>query len=234
MITKKQNSACLIVGEKALQNPEWKDYGDYCLNREKGLRKQAFSHLESFLCQAVTWSFEKKLEFVQWLCDLMDTVADASYGPYPTPLSQRLFIPLFEEWIKKEPNNAEVFALKAQYTVDFESYKIAVRIDPENQRARLALARQCAYDIWYSTHHLPEYFIGNEKDILSIVAEGKGHIAHLHNGIRKDDIFADILNEEQLLQDWIEFNLEGGEDFNIWCTNKERHYKWIKAYYYDA
>lgn len=130
MITKDQNNACLTVGKEALQNPAWREYGHYCLNREKGLRRQAFSHLESFLYQAASW-----------------------------------------------------------------------------------------YD---------------EEEVLALVAEAKEHIAHLRNGVRKDDIFTDLLSGEQLLRDWREFKVEGGEEFDQWCKNRGRHYEWIKAYYYDV
>jgi hypothetical protein len=142
MITKDQNKACLLAAEEACGNPAWRDYGEYCRSRERGLRKQAFAHLNAFLDAAQSWGFDDRRTFVQWLCEKMDTVGEADYGPYPTPLAKRLFQPLFDEWIQNEPSNAEAFALKAQYAPDFDSYRKAVQIDPENQRARLALARE--------------------------------------------------------------------------------------------
>ena len=233
MITKDQNNACRKVGEEALLNAEWQEYGEYCINREKGLRKKAFIHLDNFLKSTLSWDFAKKKSFVKWLCDKMDTISSADYGPYPTPLSKKLLGPVFDEWIEKEPDNAEAYALKAQYTADFDSYLDAIKIDSNNQRARIALARECVSAIWYSTHHLPEYFIGEEQKMIGKMSEAKEHIAYLHEGPLKDDVIKDLQLEAQLLRDWMQFKSEGANNFDQWCTNKGRRYEWIKAYYYD-
>ena len=233
MITKDQNKACRIVGEEALLNTEWQEYGKYCLNREKGLRKKAFTHLDSFLKLTLSWDFSQKQSFVQWLCDKMDTISNADYGPYPTPLLKKLFSPVFDEWIEKEPNNAKPYSLKAQYAADFDSYYDAIKIDPNNQRARLALARECIHAIWYSTHHLPEYFIGKEEEMLAKASEAEEHIAFLSDGPLKDDVLNDLCIEVQLLRDWMQFKSEGVSDFDQWCKDKGRRYEWIRAYYYD-
>ena len=48
MIAKDQNIALLTVGNSALKNADWTDYANYCFDREKGLRKEAFKHLDKF------------------------------------------------------------------------------------------------------------------------------------------------------------------------------------------
>lgn len=32
----------MTVGNSALKNPDWVEYANYCFDREKGLRKEAF------------------------------------------------------------------------------------------------------------------------------------------------------------------------------------------------
>ena len=49
MIAKDQNKALLIVANSVKDNPDWIDYMHYCIDREKGLRKQAFNHLNKFM-----------------------------------------------------------------------------------------------------------------------------------------------------------------------------------------
>ena len=49
MIAKDQNITLLTVAKAASENSEWKNYADYCIDREKGLRKQAFKKLAEFL-----------------------------------------------------------------------------------------------------------------------------------------------------------------------------------------
>ena len=48
MIAKDQNIALLTVAKAASENSEWKDYAEYCIDREKGLRKQAFKKPKQF------------------------------------------------------------------------------------------------------------------------------------------------------------------------------------------
>ncbi|MFC1833607.1 hypothetical protein ACFL2Q_02590 [Thermodesulfobacteriota bacterium] len=225
--------ACLLVGKEALLNPAWREYGEYCLHREKGLRKKAFAHLSAFLEDAKSWEFEEKKAFVQWLCDKMDSVPWADSGPYPNPLQNQLVFPFFQEWMRKEAHNAEVFALKARYTWDPEAYLKAIQIDPYNQRARVALAWESIDAISYSTHHLPEYFIGTEHEAINAVKTAEEHLSYFIDNERKKQMLAELRQEEQLLRDWIEFKTEEGNDFDQWCKDKGRRYNWMKAVYYS-
>ena len=45
MISKSQNEALLIIGNAATKNKQWLQYAQYCFNRDKGLRKDAFENL---------------------------------------------------------------------------------------------------------------------------------------------------------------------------------------------
>ena len=38
-----------IFGNSALKNADWTEYANYCFDREKGLRKEAFRQLDKFL-----------------------------------------------------------------------------------------------------------------------------------------------------------------------------------------
>jgi len=44
MLAKEQNTAMLTVGKAALKDANWAEYANYCLDREKGLRNEAFKH----------------------------------------------------------------------------------------------------------------------------------------------------------------------------------------------
>jgi hypothetical protein len=233
MISKSQNDACTRVGETATNQPEWQDYGQYCLLREKGLRKQALSKLSTFLEHAKGWGFNKKKEFVTWLCSQMESIPDASYGPYPFPLARELFIPFFEEWTQKEPSNPEAWTLKARYGEDFSAYSKAIEIDPTNQRARVALANAIIGYLEHAMHHLPEYFIGDEQEALAAAQEGYEHLSYINEGDVRTYLLRELKEAENLLLDWVTFRKEMGTDFDAWCRSKGRNYKWIKAFYYS-
>jgi hypothetical protein len=179
------------------------------------------------------WDFQKQREFVLWLCNKMDCVEDADYGPYPTPLKKRLFAPFFEEWLRREPGNDEACALNARYLCEPQFYERALAINPQNQRAHNALAEDCIYRIWYATHHLPHFFIGDEVEITKTAEEAKAHIASISNPEQQRNLLGELAEVERLLRDWIAFEEEGGGDFNAWCASKGRQYSWVRAYYYE-
>ena len=234
MIARDQNTACLNVAVEAEAEPAWADYGAYCRFREQGLRRQAFEHLNKFTAQASSWEFEAQKRFVLWLCGKMDSVKDADYGPYPNPLREKLFRPFFEKWLAQEPDNDEAHSLKGRYLGDHQSFADAIAINPSNQRARCALACDCLYDLWYATHHLPDYFIGDEQLVKQIAATAREHIADVDNAKRQALLAKELADEEQLLDDWIVFKQEGVEDFDAWCVQRGRKYAWVKAYHYQA
>ncbi len=233
MIARSQNIACLTVAKEADKTPAWKDYARYCHLREQGLRRQAFASLDLFIADALHWDFDRQKAFVLWLCSRMDAVEDADYGPFPSPLRARLFLPFFTEWLRREPANDEAHALRAQYLGEHSLYRRALEINPRNQRARRALAAACIGDIWNATHHLPHYFIGDEQEIKAVADDARDHIDHIDQADSRAVLLKELAREQQLLDDWIAFQQVSGQDFEAWCGSKGHHYSWVKAYYYD-
>ena len=233
MISKSQNAACLHIGRAASANPAWMDYANYCILREKGLRKEAFTSLSNFLSAARNWPFEDQKGFVLWLCDQMDKIRDGGYGPYPNPLMKQLVEPVFEKCLEEEGVSGELYALKAQYTCDFDAYFKAIALDPDNARARVALARASILAVQYSTHHLPAHFIGSVDEALESAEEAREHLFHLVDGKTRASLEKWLKEEVHLLDDWIEFKQSDGEDFGRWCEERGRTYRWNTIIYYE-
>jgi hypothetical protein len=232
VISQDQNAACLILAQEAGSVPDWEDYAAYCRLRERGLRNQAFSRLESFIDRATKWSFQTQREFVLWLCKEMDSIKDADYGPYPTPLRTRLFAPFFDEWLRREPNNDEAYVLCARHLGEPRFYQRALEINPKNQRARIALAEECIYDTWYATHHFPHFFIGDEVKTTKTVQQARSHISSIEDPERQRQLLNELADLEQLLNDWIAFKQQGADDFQAWCADRGHHYSWVLGYYW--
>lgn len=93
MISKEQNKFLVFVGNAALIKPDWKEYADYCFNREKGLRRAAIRHLDNFLDIANRWTIDQKIEFVTFLYTHFEQVQNADYAALPQPLSRKLVEP---------------------------------------------------------------------------------------------------------------------------------------------
>lgn len=233
MIAKQQNVACKAVADQAAMNPLWADYSTYCLLREEGMRQEAFNRLSRFIDSAAKWDFAEQKEFVLWLCGLMDSVRDADYGPFPQPVRDRIFRPFFDAWISREPTNDDALVLKARYLGDHWDYAAALAVNPDNQRARRALALDCIGDIDHATHHLPEYFIGEPRELKQVAEQAREHIGQITDPQVSALLTAELAASEGLLNDWIAYQQAPIGGFDDWCLSRGRKYKWVKAYCYD-
>jgi hypothetical protein len=139
VLTKEQNRALLEVGNASLGNPEWTSYADYCFAKEKGLRKEALSHLERFLQEASKWNFDERISFVQFLFYLMDKVDESDNGPFPNPLSEKLVKPTLEVWCSIEAEDPRPFRWYGKTYRSKDHMLRALEIDPADDRARLTL-----------------------------------------------------------------------------------------------
>jgi hypothetical protein len=94
-----QNECLRKVAAQASANEAWSDYAHYCRNREAGLRGLAFQHLEKFLRNAKSWSFDDRSVFVNWLCLRIAEFGESdSCGLIPQPLTEQLVVPTLLEW----------------------------------------------------------------------------------------------------------------------------------------
>ena len=227
-----QSIACKTVAEQAKRNPLWADYSSYCLLREQGLRREAFSNLSRFIDSATQWTFPDQKEFVLWLCDRMDSVPYADYGPFPRPIRDRLFRPFFDYWVSQEPTNDFPLVLKARYLGDHDDYAAAIAINPTNQRARSALALDCIDDIDFATHHLPQVLVSEPDEAKRRANEAREHIRHLTNHEEAKMLTEKLCYSEGLLDDWIAYQQAPSGNFSDWCKLRGRNYRWSRTYYY--
>ena len=136
MIAKGQNKALLTVGNEALKNADWADYAKYCFDREKGLRKEAFKHLDKFLKSTEAWNLEKKIDFVKFLFPFFENLEEADYGPFPQPLSDKLVKPTLTTWCDKEQIDNNPFRWFGKYYRSEEHLFKALEINPTDDLAR--------------------------------------------------------------------------------------------------
>jgi len=179
MVTKEQNKALLIVGNSAMQNPDWVDYASYCFCREKGLRKEAFRHIDNFLLLTENWKFDNKINFVKFALNLFETVPEADYGAFPTPLSKKLIEPTLIEWCGTEKIDNAPFRWYGKFYKSEEHLFKALELNPKDDLSRQTLIKWWVNSIYYSIHHLPEYYIGNPFDDIKLGEKINEHIQKL-------------------------------------------------------
>lgn len=216
MIADDQNKALKIVAESAVDNPQWIDFVDYCIKREKGLRKDAFKTLDKFLKSTTDWTLDEKIGFTKFLLDQADKVKEADYGPFPQPLSEKLIKPTLEKWCELENSESSPFFWYGKYYDSKDHLIKAIDINPNDDRARVALINRLSNFIYQSIHHLPDGYIGNPEDDIRDGEEAMRLISMLKDK-RARDYWEKELNEDlEIVNNYIDWKKSGHQDFDKW------------------
>jgi hypothetical protein len=121
--------------------------------------------------------------------------------------------------------------------VAVDSYSLlreALRRNPNDDLARISLIEMIVGDAEFSCHHLPHYYIGEPNDDLARIAEAVELLSGVVDPSQNARVRFELDHVSQLIDDWICFTKAGASDFNQWCVNRGRTYRWIKADYYSA
>lgn len=233
MITNEQDDALRIVGNAALENPGWTDYANYCFEREKGLRKEAFRYLDSFLKSAEKWETEEKRAFLRFLFPLIETIPDADYGPFPQLLREKLVKPGLLEWCEAEQSDNNPFRWYGKYCND-ETYLLkALKINPADDLSREALISGWIDVIDHAIHHLPEGYIGEPDKDRELAEDIKSQI-HLLSSAERQNYWINELEEGlELVNNYLEWKKSGHANLVDWGAenNKKVAYGLNRVYY---
>uniref|UniRef100_A0AB33JLN1 Tetratricopeptide repeat protein n=4 Tax=unclassified Prevotella TaxID=2638335 RepID=A0AB33JLN1_9BACT len=234
-MTNKGENVLSVLAEKVNHHADWCEYAAYYDYRVRGLRKEALKHLDVFLKVAESWSADKKREFVGFCFSLYFEVPDDDFLLSSYPLTMRLLKPTLEEWCRLEPRNAQLYAWYGRYFKSEEHLQQALRLNPEDDLCREALLEKYADAIWYSLHHLPDFYIGNPQDDLVLMADIRVHIDALQSEERKRRWESDYLCDLEIIQNYIAWQKSGHPDFEQWGreNNKITGYGLRGPYYYD-
>lgn len=222
MIGKDQNKALLIVSNLALKNPEWKDYADYCFAREKGIRKEAFKHLDKFIKATEDWSIEKKKEFIKFLFPIFENLKDADYGPFPQPLSDKLIKPTLIIWCNTEKTDGDPFRWYGKYYRSQEFLLKALEINPSDDLARQTLINWLTDDINHAVHHLPDYYIGDPSEHIKLGDKIKHEIRQLTSEELREYWTKELDKDLDLVYNYVDWKKSGHNNFEKWGVENNR------------
>lgn len=235
MIAKDQNIALKKIAKEALKNPLWESFAKYCIDRERGLRKQAFKELDDFIILSKKWTFKSKVEFLEFLFTLFEAVKEAEYVAFPQPLSEKLIKPTLEEWCYTEKLDNRPFRWFGKYYKSQEHILKALEIDSKDDLSREAILSCWSYDIYFSLHHLPEGYIGDPQKDLKLIEKIKQHISLLVNIERKKYWTKEIEEDLELIKNYLEWKFTGHSNFKEWGeeNHKSVGYGISRTYYYE-
>ena len=168
-----------------LTNPDYKLFAEYCHYLDKGLRKDALKNLDNFLNAAKYWDTLKKIEFCQAIFSLSKPDND-----FDIILKESLRKNLIEETLlemtKLNPNDFSAFKWYGQFFRSLEFLKKAFELNPTNLSTAQILVTSLEYDLWFSTHHLPEGYLGIVEDDLENIKLGLSICINYKAGLKYD------------------------------------------------
>ncbi|MDQ7826944.1 MAG: hypothetical protein RDV48_29365 [Candidatus Eremiobacteraeota bacterium] len=229
-----QNRALLFAAEEASKHPEWSEYVLYCRAREKGLRKEAFAHLDTFIASTGQWPEELKRDFATCLLTWCETLMDADYGPFPGALKEKVIKPVMEKWCDEETASSAPFRW---YGIHFNSpahLEKALTLNPLDDRARIAVITSLAEKLGHSVHHLPDSYIGDPEEDMKCCAIAEDHIRKLSEPILKRYWEKELKGISELIGNYLEWKASGHGNLAVWGREQgKRVDSGVKAYYYE-
>ena len=194
------------AGNYASAIPAWAEYGQFCTLLEKGLRKDAFAHLGSFIEAAVKWSFSEKKKFASWLYHFAYSCRDNSYLLMPHPLRANFLEPTLAEWIMHEPQSAEPH--RWLRTVDH--LETAIRLDPTDEISHELLAKHIFDRVGNALSHLSccKYYAGNPSDDLQALEMGEALIERLSDAEIRARYYAEMAELREGVRDYLRGEIE--------------------------
>ena len=221
------------VGEEYLSKQGYEDFANYCLYKEKGLKKKANESIRKYVSNINTWDVEKKRELSQELASLWFW-HQGIHQLLSHPLHQFVFKTL-QEWCETEPNNALAHRWFAVMGGGLEHFEKALKIDRKDEISISRLAQAHINDVDYQTHHLSEsLLIGTEEELEASINEATIYVSMLYTDKLKDALVKEISYYSDLFHAWKEYNTEKtGESFPEWSKSKGKEFNFWSIVYYE-
>ncbi len=215
------------------ETPELAGLSEYCVLREKGLRKQALHRLDAFLEGARSWDAETSRRLVLTILSA-DARNPEAHRFMARPLLTRLVFPVLEQWLADDPSAIEPSRWLGLLRSDVNALEVALRLDPTDVPVRHRLIGFALSTADHATHHL------SESRLLLTVDETRASIAAARALIASapdQDAFACMSAEadeyDRMVGDWEAWARSPVGTFPEWCQQQGRTYSWPTTVYYD-
>jgi hypothetical protein len=206
----------------------------YCDLREKGLRREAFAQLDTFLEQVRSWEVPVQRGLALQVLDAHWRTPQA-HQFMTDPLRKRFLERVLEQWRGAEANNPTPLRYLALLRRDRDLLEAALRMSPKDDVVRAALAGILIGLVDYATHHLVEgKFIGDEGEAFAALAEAASLVAGVTDASSASSLKRDLEGLDALLTDWREYRQAPEGTFPEWCRARNRTHRWWNIVYYKV
>lgn len=215
-------------------DPRLERLAAYCDLREKGLRRAAFVQLEIFLNEVTSCEVSVQRDLALHVLEAHWKIPQA-HQFLADPLRKRFLERVLEEWRAAEAENPVPVRQLALLRQDRSLLEEALRMKPNDDLVRVALAGILIGLVDHATHHLVEgRFIGDEADASATLAEAKSILTGVMEPSSVRTLCQDREALAALLADWREYRRAPEGTFPEWCQVRNRNHKWWSIVYYDG
>jgi hypothetical protein len=186
------------VAAEASKSPEWSDYATFCLEYERGFRKNAFAILDRFISFHERASFADRRRFVSWVLSQAEG-REGRHMLLPYQLNIRLIEPTLLEWTMMEPDCSEPH----RWLGGNEHLRQAIELNPNDELARRKLILCTLSQVSDAVHELPNGYLGAPSADLVALAEAEKLVPGLQNEQDRSFFDAEIKSERKLIEDYL-------------------------------
>lgn len=221
------------VGEKYSSIEGYELFGVYCLQKGKGLKKQAVASIKEFVSNMKAESVEKQRAISEELSEL---------AFHNREIHQLLAYPLLvylevvlEQWQSDDPRNPTPLKWLGYIDGDVSYYERALKLDPRDEVCISRIAQAHLNDVDHQTHHLSEsQFLGDFNEAKNALLSARSLIERLSTECISTDMQSELDYYDNLLSCWQEYSsLDIDEPFPKWCASKGKKFNFWSIVYYD-
>ena len=206
---------------------------EYCRYRERGLRKQAFVALETFLQTSAEWDVDVARSQCRTILELQEVHGEAHHF-LTHPLRTRFILPTLDSWLLECPDDRIPIRWVGILRRDLSLLQRALDLEPADVYVRRQVAGWFIAEVDYATHHLGEGTLLGELETIHSALDQARRVVEAAPDLRALVALAhEIQHYESLLRDWEDFSCAPVGTFPEWCANRGRSYGWPVIVYYE-
>jgi len=213
-------------------HPSLNSLAEYCQQRERGQRQQAFAALRQFLQEAACLPAADARSACLTILNLHNHAPDV-HLLISHPLRTQFLIPTLEAWVRDEPLAPIPLRELGLLTRNPALVQRALSLAPGDIAARRFLIGVRLTYVDYATHHLAESILLHDlATTRAALTEARDLMHAAHDPAPFQDLLQEALHYEQLLADWATYLETRAGTFPEWCQKHNRPYRWPATYYF--
>lgn len=215
------------------KTPELELLSEYCVLRERGLRKKALHRLNEFLDKASSWDIETARSLVLTILSA-DARTPEAHQFMTHPLLTRLIFPVLEQWGADRPSALEPLRWLGMLRSDVVALEKALSLDPTDVPVRRRLVNFALDSVDHATHHLSEsVLLLTAEETRASIAAARDLIASAPDSSMFAYLSAEADEYERMVDDWVTYTQHPLGAFPEWCEKQGHRYSWPMIVYYD-